>query len=70
MAQAVGVQVPFPAPEPPRRQEKDAKTPNMDRKKLDDLANKIIGIAIDTHKILGSGFTEKIYQEALAYDFL
>ncbi|MCD6093413.1 MAG: hypothetical protein J7J51_01295 [Candidatus Omnitrophica bacterium] len=42
----------------------------MDRKKLDDLANKIIGIAIDTHKILGSGFTEKIYQEALAYDFL
>lgn len=40
----------------------------MDRDRLDRLAKKIIGIAIEIHKILGPGFVEKIYTKALAYE--
>jgi GxxExxY protein len=36
---------------------------------LNDLSNRIIGIAIDTHKKLGPGFQEKIYEEALLKEF-
>jgi GxxExxY protein len=38
-------------------------------KELNDLSNRIIGIAIDIHKKLGPGFQEKIYQEALIKEF-
>ena len=31
-------------------------------KELNDLSNRIIGIAIDIHKKLGPGFQEKIYE--------
>lgn len=34
-----------------------------------DLTEKIIGVAIDVHKELGSGFPEKIYQRALKIAF-
>jgi len=34
-----------------------------------ELTNKIIKIAIDVHKILGSGFVEKVYQRALYIEF-
>ena len=37
----------------------------MNRNELDKLANRIIGIAIEIHKILGPGFAEKIYEKAL-----
>lgn len=40
----------------------------MNRDELDKLANRIIGIAIEIHKILGPGFVEKIYEKALAYE--
>lgn len=40
----------------------------MDREQLDNLAKKIIGIAIEIHKNLGSGFAEKIYVKALIHD--
>ena len=36
---------------------------------LNDLSNRIIGIAIDIHKKLGPGFQEKIYEEALLKEF-
>jgi len=36
---------------------------------LNDLSNRIIGIAIDIHKKLGPGFQEKIYEEALLTEF-
>ena len=38
-------------------------------KELDDLSNRIIGLAIDIHKKLGPGFQEKIYEEALLKEF-
>ena len=38
-------------------------------KELDDLSNRIIGLAIGIHKKLGPGFQEKIYQEALLKEF-
>ncbi len=38
-------------------------------RELNDLSNRIIGIAIDIHKKLGPGFQEKIYEEALFADF-
>lgn len=41
----------------------------MKSEELDKLSNKIIGLAIEVHKNLGPGFTEKIYQQALAYEF-
>lgn len=40
----------------------------MNREELDILANKVIGVAIDIHKSLGPGFTEKIYAKAVVHD--
>jgi len=37
----------------------------MNREELNQLSKKIIGIAIDIHKIIGPGFAEKIYQRIL-----
>ncbi len=36
---------------------------------LNDLSNRIIGMAIDVHKKLGPVFQEKIYEEALLNEF-
>ena len=35
----------------------------------EDLSYKIIGAAIEVHKVLGQGFLEAVYEEALAYEF-
>jgi len=37
---------------------------------LSDLTEKIIECAIKVHKALGPGFVEKIYQAALAREFI
>lgn len=37
--------------------------------KYSELTGKIIGCAMEVHKILGNGFQEVIYQRALAYEF-
>ena len=34
----------------------------------EELAHKIIGAAIEVHRILGPGFLESIYRRALAYE--
>lgn len=47
-------------------------TSNTKTKSLDELNNitdKVIGIAIEVHKTLGSGFVERIYELALRYEF-
>ena len=36
--------------------------------KRDDITNKIIGAAIEVHKILGPGLLESIYEEALCHE--
>jgi len=33
------------------------------------LSDKIIGICIDIHKELGSGFLESVYKHTIAYEF-
>jgi len=38
------------------------------QKKGDELTEKIIGAAIEVHRILGPGLLESIYEEALTYE--
>jgi GxxExxY protein len=41
----------------------------MEGKMGDKITEKIIGAAIEVHKILGPGLLETIYEEALCYEF-
>ena len=41
----------------------------IERQKLDQITEKIIGIAMKIHNKLGPGFVEKIYEKAMAYEF-
>lgn len=41
----------------------------IEKYKYSDLTGKIIGCAMEVHKILGNGFQEVIYQKALAKEF-
>ncbi len=41
----------------------------MEMKEVDELSNKVIGIAIDVHRNLGPGLLESVYKQCLAYEF-
>lgn len=36
---------------------------------LEELANRVIGAALEVHRVLGPGYSEVIYEEALAKEF-
>lgn len=40
----------------------------MSEEEINDLSHKIIGAAIEVHKILGPGLLEDIYRDALVYE--
>ena len=42
----------------------------MNREELNQLSDKIIGIAIEVHKSLGSGFIEKVYESAFEKELI
>ena len=49
-----------------RQDAKNAKEePNLE---LDQLAHRVIGAAIEVHKILGPGYLESVYEEAMALE--
>lgn len=38
--------------------------------KFDHLSNKVIGLAIEVHRKLGSGLLENTYKQCLAYELI
>ena len=41
---------------------------NADERRLDDITDKVIGCAFVVSNILGAGFVEKVYENALAHE--
>lgn len=55
--------------EPPRRQ--DAKDLGMNREpdeRVDGIAHAVIGAAIEVHRVLGPGYLESVYEEAMVVE--
>jgi len=55
-------------PKKPQRSQRPQRKPNGGLAEIDSLSNKIIGLAIETHRQLGPGLLESTYQQSLAYE--
>lgn len=52
-----------------RQDAKSAKAPRQEPgPELDDLAHRVIGAAIEVHRVLGPGFLEAVYEDALVME--
>ncbi len=56
-------------PKKPQRSRRAQRKANVELAEIDRLSNKIIGLAIETHRQLGPGLLESAYQQSLAYEF-
>ena len=45
-----------------------SKTPGVGMMVYEELTQKIIGCAFKVHKVLGSGYLEKVYENALCFE--
>jgi len=52
----------------PHRSQRSQRKANAELVEIDALSNKIIGLAIETHRQLGPGLLESAYQQSLAYE--
>ena len=43
--------------------------PEAERRELNELSGKVIGLCIEIHRELGPGLLESAYEECLAYEF-
>ena len=52
----------------PQRERRAQRKASVEMVEIDRLSNKIIGLAIETHRQLGPGLLESAYQQSLAYE--
>ena len=52
----------------PQRSQRTQRKANVEMAEIDKLSNKILGLAIETHRQLGPGLLESAYQQSLAYE--
>ena len=52
----------------PQRSQRAQRKANVEMAEIDRLSNRIIGLAIETHRQLGPGLLESAYQQSLAYE--
>jgi len=47
----------------------NSESTDIQRKKLNDLSHRVLGLCLEVHRELGPGLLESAYEEAIAYEF-
>ena len=55
-------------PKKPQRSQRAQRKANVGMAEIDRLSNRILGLAVETHRQLGPGLLESAYQQSLAYE--